>query len=108
MKRFKELELPTGMYWGGEPAAALATEFMNPEEFTIYTEVPARLLIKTGAVKPDNDGDIFVYKKFWKGNDEKPTVPAVLTYADLMETGNGRCIETAQKMKKNCRRSGIA
>lgn len=101
MQKFKELELPTGMYWGGESAAALVTGFMNPEEFTIYTEVPAPLLIKTGAVKPDNDGEILVYKKFWKGYDEKTTVPAVLTYADLMETGNGRCIETAQKMKEH-------
>lgn len=101
MKRFKELELPTGMLWGGEPSAALTTGYMNPEEFTIYTEVPATLLIKTGTVKPDRDGDILLYKKFWKENDEKRTVPPVLTYADLMETGNGRCIESAQKMKEH-------
>lgn len=101
MTRFRELELPTGMFWGGEPAAALTTGFIDPGEFTIYTEVPAPHLVKTGAVKPDNDGDILVYKKFWKGNDEKTIVPAVLTYADLMETGNGRCIETAQMMKEH-------
>ncbi len=100
-KNFQELDLPNGMLWGGEAAAALTTGLTNPAEFTIYTDVPSTLLMMAGIAKPDNNGEILVYKKFWKENGEGATLPPVLTYADLMDTGNGRCVETAQTMKQH-------
>ncbi len=99
-RNWENLVLPDGMVWGGETAAALTDGFITPGEFTIYTNVPAATLMKTGAVIPDTDGEITVYQKFWTGADAR-TVPAVLTYADLMDTANGRCIEAAQKIKEN-------
>lgn len=99
-RNWKHLELPDGMLWGGEPAAALNDGFIAPGEFTVYADVPAATLMKTGAVVPDAYGEIAVYQKFWKGTDAK-TVPALLIYADLMDTANGRCIEAAQKIKDN-------
>lgn len=99
-KNWEHLELPEGMLWGGEPAAALNDGFIAPGEFTVYTDIPAATLMKTGAVIPDAYGEIAVYHKFWKGTDAK-TVPALLIYADLMDTANGRCIEAAQKIKEN-------
>lgn len=56
--------------------------------------------MKTGAVVPDADGEIAVYRKFWTGGSVN-SVPAVLIYTDLMDTANGRCIEAAQKIKEN-------
>lgn len=99
-RNWENLILPDGMVWGGETAAALTDGFITPGEFTIYTDAPATTLMKTGAVIPDTDGEITVYQKFWTGADVK-TVPAVLIYADLMDTANGRCIEAAQKIKEN-------
>ena len=99
-RNWKHLELPDGMLWGGEPAAALNDGFIAPGEFTVYADVPAATLMKTGAVVPDAYGEIAVYQKFWTGTDAK-TVPALLIYADLMDTANGRCIEAAQKIKEN-------
>lgn len=99
-RNWEHLELPEGMLWGGEPAAALNDGFIAPGGFTVYADVPAATLMKTGAVVPDAYGEIAVYQKFWKGTDAK-TVPAILIYADLMDTANGRCIEAAQKIKKN-------
>lgn len=99
-RNWKHLELPEGMLWGGEPAAALNDGFIAPGEFTVYTDIPAATLMKTGAVIPDAYGEIAVYQKFWKGTDAE-TVPALLIYADLMDTANGRCIEAAQKIKEN-------
>lgn len=99
-RNWGNLILPEGMVWGGETAAALTDGFITPGEFAIYTDVPAANLMKTGAVIPDTDGEIIVYHKFWTGADAK-TVPAVLIYADLMDTANGRCIEAAQKIKEN-------
>ena len=100
-KHWKEMTLPDGMVWGGEPAAALMDGFLIPGEFAIYSDVQAATLMKTGAVIPDTDGDITVYEKFWAGEDTANITPAILTYADLMDTANGRCIEAAQKIKKN-------
>lgn len=99
-RNWKHLELPDGMLWGGEPAAALNDGFIAPGGFTVYADVPAATLMKTGAVVPDAYGEIAVYQKFWKGADAE-TVPALLIYADLMDTANGRCIEAAQKIKEN-------
>lgn len=98
---WKELTLPSGMIWGGEPAAAITDGLLTPGEFTVYTDVPAATLMKTGDVIPDANGEITVYKKFWKGCDASTTAPAILTYADLMDTANGRCLEAAQKIKDN-------
>ena len=100
-KNWKEMTLPDGMIWGGEPAAALTDGFLTPGEFAIYTDVPAATLMKTGAVIPDTDGDITVYERFWVGEDTSNVTPAILTYADLMDTANGRCIEAAQNIKGN-------
>ena len=100
-KNWKEMTLPDGMIWGGEPADALTDGFLTPGEFTVYTNVPASTLMKTGAVIPDTDGDITVYEKFWTGEDRENVTPAILTYADLMDTANSRCIEAAQKIKGN-------
>lgn len=95
------LQLPEGMYWGGEPAAALTDNYLKPGEFTIYTDTLAPALMLTRAVKPDCDGDILIYQKFWSGTSDANTVPAVLTYADLIESGNSRCIEAALKIKEH-------
>ncbi len=96
-----DIDLPCGMMWGGEAAAALSDSYLTPGEFTIYTDVPAAMLMKTGAVKPSDDGIIAVYRKFWLGDASLKTVPPVLTYADLMDFGNSRCIEAAQRMRQN-------
>lgn len=99
-RNWKQLELPNGMLWGGEPASALTDGFITPGEFTVYANVPAATLMKTGAVVPDTDGEIAVYRKFWTGKDAN-NVPAVLIYADLMDTANSRCIEAARNIKGN-------
>lgn len=100
-RNWKRMTLPDGMVWGGEPAAAFMDGFLTPGEFTIYTEVPAANLMKTGSVIPDAKGEIIIYEKFWSGDNYMNVAPAILTYADLMDTVNGRCIEAAQKIKEN-------
>lgn len=101
LKNWKKMTLPDGMIWGGEPAAALTDGFLTPGEFAVYADVPAATLMKTGAVIPDANGDIAVYEKFWAGEGTVNVTPAILTYADLMDTANGRCIEAAQKIMEN-------
>ena len=82
--------------WGGEPAADLLTNYLKPGEFTIYTNEKKHELMKNYKLVPDNNGDIKVYKKFWEYDLNKRYVPELLVYADLINTGNERNIETAK------------
>lgn len=100
-KNWKAMPLPDGMIWRGEPAAALTDGFLTPGEFTIYAGIPAATLMKTGTVIPDANGEITVYEKFWTGKEATNVTPAILTYADLIDTVNSRCIEAAQKIKEH-------
>ena len=87
-------------FWGGEPAADILTNYLRPEILTLYTEENRNDLIKHYRLIPDEKGKVKVYKKFWNYyNANWNTVDPILVYADLMNTGDGRCMETAQKIK---------
>lgn len=97
--RWYEMQLPEGMYWGGEAAANLMDKYLLPAAFDIYTDVPTAQLMKTGFVRHDPTGEIKVYQKFWKWSTDEHLVPVILAYADLMGSGNSRCIEAAKRLK---------
>jgi hypothetical protein len=85
--------------WGSEPAGNLMTNYLKPSLLTLYTTETKSELIKNYKLIPDPNGKILVYKKFWKSNDTNEiSAPPLLVYADLMNTGDHRCIETAQKI----------
>lgn len=96
---WKEIPLkPNQTYWGGEPAGALITNYLVPEIFTLFTDETRNNLVKNYHLIPDNTGNIQVFKKFWKGQAtyNETVVHPLLAYADLMNTGNSRCVETAK------------
>lgn len=39
-----------------------------------------------------------VYQKFWTDNSMSNIVPKLLIYADLMGSGDSRCLEAANKL----------
>lgn len=90
--------------WGGEPAAALLTDYLKPGVLTIYADkVPARLMVEqrmTTARVNDEHHLVEVRKPFWGKAvltaERTDTVPPVLVYADLLATGDARCIEAGQ------------
>jgi hypothetical protein len=92
------MELPAGMYWGGESGANMVETYLEPAVFDIYTDIPAAYLLKTGFVKQDENGEIRIYQKFWNWETENHLVPLILIYADLMGSGNSRCLETAERL----------
>ena len=100
---WRSMQLPQEMYWGGEPAANIVDGYLQPGKFDIYADVPMAHLMRTGAVRQDADGEIWVYRKFWNGNENEgdTTVPCLLIYADLMGSGNSRCLEAAERLLKN-------
>ncbi|HSZ87161.1 MAG TPA: type IV toxin-antitoxin system AbiEi family antitoxin, partial [Puia sp.] len=97
--KWKQLKLFRSTCWGGEPAGELLTNYLNPETLTIYTTEPKADLIKNYKMIADPNGHIRVYQKFWSDAiQEKNTAPMEIVYADLINTGNKRNIETAQKI----------
>ena len=99
--QWKELSLPQGMQWGGESGAFLLDGFLFPEKYCIYASVPSEALLRGKIAVPNKNGEIQVFQKFWNTAEDSRTVPPLIVYADLMGSGNGRCIEAAQRIKEN-------
>lgn len=94
-KQWDTIKLPEGMCWGGECASYILDGYLYPERYEIYSTVPSNTLTKAGCAIPSADGNIQVYKKFWL---DDTSAPALLVYADLMGSGDGRCREEAQRI----------
>jgi hypothetical protein len=92
--------------WGGEPAGALLTQYLRPGVLTIYAkQVPGRMVLdyKLATVlnRQAEDGLVEFRNKFWEFDVPAETphiVPPALVYADLLATGDARCIETARRV----------
>lgn len=100
-KNWKDMELPQGMYWGGDCGANLLDGYLIPGEFELYSDVVSTQLLRTGAVTTNPQGEIKIYKKFWIGENEQKLAPTLVVYADLMGTGDSRCHEAALRIKEN-------
>ncbi len=85
-------------WWGGEAAAHLLTDYLFPEELTLYTTRDRADLMKELKLIPDPGGKVIIINLFWNRKDceNRNTVPPLLVYTDLMNTGNNRCQETAR------------
>lgn len=88
----------TETQWGAEPAANLLTGYLKPARLTLYTLENKLHLIKKYRLVPDEKGVLALYKRFWKFNVTANTVPPLLVYADLINTGDPRNIETAKRL----------
>jgi len=89
----------TQAYWGGEVAAAKLTNYLKPEQVTIYAQKTLGELLLTNKLKKDPNGDVEILEAFWQTEYDWPyseLVPPLLIYADLLATGDARNIETAR------------
>jgi len=88
--------------WGGEPAAAILTNQLIPEKFSIYTTESWQTIGQEIGLVPDNEGTVEILQLFWNDNNNtKQVAPALLVYADLMGSGYGRNIEMAKIILEN-------
>ncbi|MDP3798559.1 MAG: type IV toxin-antitoxin system AbiEi family antitoxin [Polaromonas sp.] len=92
-----------GALWGGEPAAAVLTDYLRPGVLTLYADkVPGLLAARQKFMKepePGHTAVVEVRKRFWNFPGDprhNNLVPPLLVYADLLATGDARCIETAK------------
>lgn len=89
--------------WGGESGAAMLTDYLRPEKYTLFTNRPKQDLVKSYKLLPKEDGEISVYRPFWKlgscetnYEDHEIAAHPLLIYAELIYSGNQRNIETAK------------
>jgi hypothetical protein len=92
-----------GIYWSGDPAGELYTQFLVPDTFPLYTSLQVSELVKLLKAVPDEKGKIQVFKKFWRDWPENRSipyaVPPLLAYADLINGSDSRQWEVAEKIK---------
>lgn len=93
--------LKYGALLGGEPAAAVLTEYLKPGIVTLYlNQVPGNLIVDH-RLRAAKDGNVELRERFWgfEYDWNHPTLtPPLLIYADLLGTGDARCIETARRI----------
>ena len=99
--KWHEMNLPDGMSWGGDCGANLTDGYLIPGSFEIYTSKPSAMLMTTGMVIPNENGEITLYQKFWNDDNDTKIAPKIIIYADLMNSGDSRQIEAAQRLIKN-------
>lgn len=97
---WKSLTLNKGDEWGGESAAYILDGFLIPEFHTIYTAGSTADLIATKELRPSATGKVFIYKKYWTDGNDSVTAPRHIVYADLMGSGDSRCLEAAKRILK--------
>lgn len=91
------------VYWGGETAGAILTEYLIPEIYTIYTNTDRFELMKNLKIIPDSNGEIEVLRPFWNEDiitDTGDTVPPMLAYAELHSSFDSRNREIAVRIKE--------
>lgn len=88
--------------WGGEPGGAILTGNLRPEKFTVFTDLDLSEVAKYLKLVPSENGEVEILQKFWKnGSENEKIAPALLIYADLINSGFGRNIETAKQILEN-------
>ncbi len=91
--------------WGGEIVADNLTHYLKPEFSTIYSQDNlGKLVLMNGLkeVSEKSSANVEVLQKFWHFDDVENTsfVPTLLTYADLIASGDARNLEAARIIHK--------
>ena len=101
-EHWKTQFLRPNVWWSGEPGAALLTDYLYPEKYSLFTTLSAKEIMTVLKLVPDPKGKITLYKPFWGDTNNtaimnyKNTVHPLIIYAQLIHSGDPRNIETAQ------------
>ena len=84
-----------GFNLSGEVAGARVTGYLKPATITLYgDDLDSRFLLRF-QLRKAKQGNVEIMKRFWAFDVKEPLAPEPLIYADLLATGDTRCIETA-------------
>jgi hypothetical protein len=92
-----------GAQWGGETAAHMSNPRLQPRRAVIYApEVPKTLAMEFRFRRAEGEGGVEIRRRFWSfGSDHSLTVPAPLTYGDLIASDDPRLAEAAADLREN-------
>jgi hypothetical protein len=85
--------------WSGETAAALLTQSLKPQTFTVFGERPSHDFVLRHSLQKDVGGTVEFLKPFWRTPPDRadgPYVHPLLVYADLLSIDDDRTREVAQ------------
>ena len=102
-KDWQDIHLSPGdAVWGAEAAAQRMDGYIQPVEATIYSWLARDRFIVEHRLRPDPQGDVEILDAFWSAALQSDTViaPALLVYADLMSSKDGRSREVAAMLWK--------
>jgi len=96
---WQDAELADGL-WSGETAAALLTQSLKPQTFTVFGGRPSHDFVLRHSLQKDADGTVEFLKPFWRKPparaDGSRCVHPLLVYADLLSIDDDRTREVAQ------------
>ena len=93
---------PEYAQWGGEVAAQKLTKYIKPQDIIIYADRQKyQNVVIENKLHKDINGNIVFLERFWdldKNKELQELVDPIIIYADLINTGNQRVLETAEKI----------
>jgi hypothetical protein len=103
--------------WGGEIATEKYTDYLNPKHATVYiNKANMKDFLKVARLRKPEINErpnvqIDLIEPFWnieikgengiKMNEQVGLAPAIITYADLIETGDARNLDAAKRLREN-------
>ncbi|MBM3707343.1 MAG: hypothetical protein FJW69_03225 [Actinobacteria bacterium] len=91
---------PECAQWGGDVAANKLTKYLKPQDIIIYSDREKyQNIVIENRLRKDINGNIIFFERFWKFNiniERKEIVNPILIFADLINTGNQRALDTAR------------
>jgi len=93
---------PEYAQWGGEVAAQKLIKYTKPQDIIIYADREKyQNVVIDNKLHKDVNGNIVFFERFWeldKNKELQELVNPILIYADLINIGNQRVLETAKKI----------
>ena len=102
-KHWAQLDV-SDAYWSGEPAGALLTNNLRPEQFSLFSTWSAGDLARRLHLLPYTNGEVEVLQPFWNTNylpaGPLHTAPVLLVYAELMGSSDSRNRSIAKQIRE--------
>jgi len=96
---WQNVDLSDGL-WSGETAAALLTQSLKPQTFTVFGGMPSHDFVLRHSLQKDAGGTVEFLKPFWRTPQAlaggSPCVHPLLVYADLLSVEDDRTREVAR------------
>lgn len=86
-------------FLGGETAAAYLTDYLKPTTYSVFLKGELKDFVLANKLRKDPQGSVECLQAFWRFRypwEHEHLAPPLLIYADLLATGDGRNIETAE------------